>query len=340
MKPKSFIAPNMIHALMEYASSTGIDLINSRKAAQLKAKINANPEARLPASQFYALWSDIASQSRDPHFGLHFAERTRAKSHGDVLSAVMFNCPSVGSALEKLTRYHALTTDLIQIKIHTDEQLARCAWESDRGGFPIDRHISEAVICWLFFTIKTLGAEKITFEEIRFQHPRPMDTTEHQRIFACPVTFEQSRNEVVFRRMSLNLHIPLANPRLLEPLEAIIQAQLDELYPPDTWSEQVSQAITKLILQGQKPNLSFVAKMLAISTRQLQNKLKAEGCTYRALLDQTRKEMALGYLKEPGINIYDTAFLLGFADQSAFNHAFKRWTGVTPTTFRLSTDQE
>ena len=47
-----------------------------------------------------------------------------------------------------------------------------------------------------------------------------------------------------------------------------------------------------------------------------------------------RRSLALKYIEEPGYSITEIAFLLGYADQSAFNRAFKRWTGHTPTTFR------
>jgi AraC-like DNA-binding protein len=34
------------------------------------------------------------------------------------------------------------------------------------------------------------------------------------------------------------------------------------------------------------------------------------------------------------MTICDIAFLLGFSEQSAFNHAFKKWTGKTPGEYR------
>ena len=50
--------------------------------------------------------------------------------------------------------------------------------------------------------------------------------------------------------------------------------------------------------------------------------------------DEVRSAMALLYLEQPDIAIAEVAYLLGFADQSTFNRAFKRWTGKTPARSR------
>jgi AraC-like DNA-binding protein len=81
-----------------------------------------------------------------------------------------------------------------------------------------------------------------------------------------------------------------------------------------------------------------VAKNLAVTTRNLQLKLKDEGTSFRKLFDEVRKKISIGYLKDEDASICEIALLLGFADQSAFHHAFKRWTGKTPGEYRRSPD--
>ena len=87
-------------------------------------------------------------------------------------------------------------------------------------------------------------------------------------------------------------------------------------------------------MQGNKPVISLIAKDLAVSVRDLQNKLREEKTSFQKLLDKTRKEKALFYLKNKEMPLVDVAFILGFSEQSSFSHTFKRLTGMTPLQYR------
>jgi AraC-like DNA-binding protein len=77
-----------------------------------------------------------------------------------------------------------------------------------------------------------------------------------------------------------------------------------------------------------------VAKALALSVRTLSRRLADEGTTYAEVLDQLRRSLALQYLKDPGISLSQIAWLLGYEGSTSLNHAFKRWTGHSPSVAR------
>ena len=96
------------------------------------------------------------------------------------------------------------------------------------------------------------------------------------------------------------------------------------------WKDRVIAYMSREIVQGRKTDIITVAKEFAVSSRNLQAKLRKEGTTFRDCLDQVKKQIALDYLARPDSNLVDVAFLLGYSEQSSFNHAFKRWTGASP----------
>ena len=75
---------------------------------------------------------------------------------------------------------------------------------------------------------------------------------------------------------------------------------------------------------------------MAMSARTLQRQLKERGVDFKQLTDETRRRFAINYLKEQKNTLTEVAFLLGYSEVSAFNRAFKRWTGSTPLEYRRS----
>jgi AraC-like DNA-binding protein len=180
-----------------------------------------------------------------------------------------------------------------------------------------------------------LTQDRIQFVEARFPHPCPADTSEHRRVFGCPVLFGQVHLELLFSRDVLAWRLPMANPQLAKEMEKVIHAMVGERYQPDRWPDRVIHQIAQHLHQGQKPTLLAVARALAISPRQLQYRLKDEATTFQELLDAYRKETALRYLTAGSLSLGEIACLLRFSEQSAFNHAFKRWTGVSPRQYNM-----
>jgi AraC-like DNA-binding protein len=71
-----------------------------------------------------------------------------------------------------------------------------------------------------------------------------------------------------------------------------------------------------------------------MSVRTLQRRLVDSGTTFHKVSDAVLARLAAGYLTDPSVSVSEVAFLLGFSEQSAFNRAFRRWTGDSPGRWR------
>jgi AraC-like DNA-binding protein len=325
----SYLANLVLH----YAKQVGVDPAEVCTVAGVAAETLADPAARLPHQMFNALWQAVAQRSGDPDFGLHLAQAADQMAAGSLLQAVLMNCATVGNALDKLTRYHGLTTDMVGLHVRLQGLEVRCGLEAAASGLALQRHHLEAMTGSLAGTLRRLTRDQVQFSAVHFTHAPPADTAEHRRLFGCPVRFGQARNELRFSRDVLTWPVALANVQLLEKLEQLAQAMPSQ-YAPDKWADRVARQISQKLLQGEKPDLEAVAKALALGPRQLQNRLREEDATFQRLLDALRKDAALRYLQDGELSLCDIAFLLGFTEQSAFNHAFKRWTGGRPREFQ------
>ena len=102
-----------------------------------------------------------------------------------------------------------------------------------------------------------------------------------------------------------------------------------------TLRSAVEAEVEKLLPDG-KAKAENVAEALALSLRTLARRLADEGTTYGEVVDQLRKSLATQYLNDPGMSLGQIAWLLGYEGSTSFNHAFKRWTGRSPSADRHS----
>jgi AraC-like DNA-binding protein len=224
--------------------------------------------------------------------------------------------------------------DAVRPQLYEDTNSAKICLETSPPELLLSRHTVEFVFSLFASVLRFLADNRFYFKEVRFQHPTPASISEHQRIFRANVVFEQLQNELVIDNALLMEPVALANPSVLEALEPVARRLMGRLYSDRLWTNRVTKTQSRMLLEGQKPSVEAVAGELAVSIRQLQNRLSEEGTTYQRLFDRVRREIALNFLDDKDASMSDIAFWVGFSDQSGFNHAFKKWTGMTPGAYR------
>jgi AraC-like DNA-binding protein len=77
------------------------------------------------------------------------------------------------------------------------------------------------------------------------------------------------------------------------------------------------------------------AELLAMHRRTLSRHLKSDGMGYRAITNEIRFEIARQLLQDTQAPLGEIAAALGYSEASAFTRAFRRWSGQTPTAWRI-----
>jgi AraC-like DNA-binding protein len=77
-----------------------------------------------------------------------------------------------------------------------------------------------------------------------------------------------------------------------------------------------------------------VAEDLTINPRTLRRRLSDEHTSYRKLAHELLAAMAIKSLRETDLTVDEIAAALGFSEVGNFRHAFRRWTGMSPSNFR------
>lgn len=155
-----------------------------------------------------------------------------------------------------------------------------------------------------------------------------------QHFFPCPIVFDQATNWVSFSATHLEAPIVRSEDDLEEflkvaPYHAVIEPVKNE--------KSVSARIRVLIgddFRTELPTFDQLTGMLNMSARTLRRRLDKEGTSYQRIKDGARRDAAIEFLTNPGLTVSDVAELVGFSDPSAFHRSFKRWTGLSPGSYR------
>ena len=124
-----------------------------------------------------------------------------------------------------------------------------------------------------------------------------------------------------------------AEPRLFEVLEEHLAQVVTTQVEENDLVARVGNAIAKSLSSG-VPSIDDVAASLFMTKRTLQRRLADEGVLYNEYADESRRKLAVQYVKNTKMPLTEAAFLLGYSHISAFSRAFRRWTGESPNEFR------
>jgi AraC-like DNA-binding protein len=239
----------------------------------------------------------------------------------------------VGEAFRYASRYFWLINTAISLPI--DETGDPVTFDVVDASGPAGVSRPYAEYCFAAFVLHVRAGTGVNFpvRRVTFVHPAPPDTTEHERVFGCPVQFEATHTRMFIDRAAWDTPGTGAHPGVLKLLAQHAELLLQKLPRGPDLVERTRKAIGER-LRGGDSSLESVARELGTSGRSLQRHLGELGFTYNALADEVRAATAQLYLRQPDIAIAEIAYLLGFADPTTFNRAFKRWTGLTPARAR------
>jgi AraC-like DNA-binding protein len=332
------VAGSYLQPLLEAAAACGVVPTALAQAAGLApGALDPLPEL-LPADDYVRLLEVGAGLANDPHFGLHVGERVKLGTYS-VYGLILLSCRDFGQAFEQTMRYEQLAHDLGRSELQVCDGKARYTWHSN---YPAGRrHLADSVFAGIRVFGNWLAGAPLPAAALELTHDGgdPAGHGEYMRVFGALPRFGAGANCASFDAALLRWPVPNADVSLYPVLQQHAEHLLKQRALPEAdIVAQVHAAVVRRLSQGQV-RLASVAEELKLTPRTLQRKLSDAGASFQQVLDQARFALARNYLRQPGLSLVDIAFLLGYQEQSAFNHAFREWSGMNPGAWRDSADQ-
>jgi AraC-like DNA-binding protein len=321
-----------LQKLVRYVQGRGL-AATLLDVAGLSARDLDDPDARMDFRKLMAAYETAAALTGEVGLGLRVAETTTAEMYG-LLGHLGANAPTLGAAFEHFARYMPVWTDAVAFEILPAQSAVRVRNVYRFASHPSERrHEAEQTLGALAVFARDVGDRPVWPVAVRFEHERPQDLSDHQRVFGCPVQFRQPFTEIVFNAGDLTTRIPGADAELSRLLRSHPRA-MARPPAPDTLVVRVKRTVDDRLRAGASISTKDIAAAAGASPRTLQRRLAAEGASLRHIADTVRRELAFELINVADAAIADVSYRLGFADPSAFHRAFRRWSGCTPEQFR------
>ena len=320
-----------VKGIAEMLAAEGLDARALLVEAGIDPAATEAPGARLPTEKISRLWELAAGRSGNPAIGLAQHDVARPASF-DVVGYAMMSCKDLRSAFERLIRYLLILSDALTMTMTEEGAGHRVSFVLFGGETPVPRQRIEFIFITVIGFCRWITGREIHPLSIELVYPTPADLAPYRAAFRGSVAFEAPRNSLLFAAADMFAPLPTSNPVLAELHERFAGDYLRHFDHAKT-SYRTREVIIRRLPEGE-PRRDQIAAELCMSERTFQRRLEEEKTSFVQLLDDTRRELAEQYLGRLNLSLAQAAYLLGFADQSSFFRACRRWFHLSPGQYR------
>ena len=291
------------------------------------------PSPFVPVEPVFDIY-EIAHEQLPIGFPLRMGQHMEADDYG-TLGLALKTALKARDIFERTKRFLILITDRGSVDMIDEDGIST---------YLLDRHIhrfgqacsNEASLSVCIKILRQVTGIEIVPIDVSFRHKAPGNVQVYQDFFKCEVLFEQKTNAIRYRTKDLNVPTIKADRSIHEFLVSRMEEEKEGIEIQSNSIASDVESIIKDALPSGIPGIVQVSEHIGMSNRTLTRRLSESGITFRELIKRTQERIANELLLNSQMSVAEIAFQTGFSEQSAFNRAFKRWTGKSPLDFRNS----
>ncbi len=287
----------------------------------------------LPVEQWRALLAEARELTRRSDTGLQIGSQVSLR-HLGVLGYLVLNSETLVDALRTYQLGERRFYSVNFCTLGRENAVFTLAWP-DRLGESNALFVQTALAALVSF-LRQRFPSTFQLHQVALSERPPEDIGAYEQFFGCPVVFGSTAPGISIDYARASRPETGALPRSVLAMQNQQEAAFAQVVAEKTpFLHQLQMVLLRLIPQGTM-SLDQVAEALDCSPRTLQRRLGDYHLSYQSLLDGLREQLACRYLLNSSLSFVEIALLLGFSEQSAFNRAFKTWTGSTPGRYQTA----
>jgi AraC-like DNA-binding protein len=334
MLKEPILHPIAIAQVMIYfAANNGIDQatcllgtdITEEKLRDSDALISRQQEIRLIENLMLAL-PDM------PALGAKLGLQYNVSTFG-IWGFALRTSRTLRDAGKRAMQYLPLSTAYCRIHLFEEAEYYVVAMDTESIPAHLRQFLLERDIATCLNLVKELSLARVNIVAAEFQGPAPAYADQIEKMFGIKPTYNSSRNVMMMPLKYVDTPLPMFDSNLVRMFENQCKIQLDRRQTTGLADQVRKQLLGPL---GLVATLDDVATALSVSTRSLRRKLEQESTSFRAIVDEERRQISLQLLTCSTMKLDELAMHLGYTDTASFTRAFRRWVGCSPGEYRKS----
>lgn len=288
-----------------------------------------DPDSLVPEKPFWRLINQVAISEGIPDFGMQVAQ-AQPWFEIETLRRELIKAQTLGSLLETFCAIASSESSMVTFALSRESET--CSFE-----FRARPLIPNDIQMELYRVTSMIGLVR-GFLGLDWQPPQiglmmgKSSVAEANRILSdSEILFNHPTTTISFPRNLLDTKCE--QNRYPAPSTANTSALAKDLADKTEIITALKEILDNYVGEREL-RIELIADIVGLSTRNLQRLIKSQGSTYRDLCEAARLRYALRKLDSTTASIADIATKLGYSDAGHFTRAFRRWTGITPSTHR------
>ena len=308
----------------------GIEPANILRRAELPGDLLSRGQTWLPPEEYFALVKAVEDEVGEPNLPILIGQAISVEAFDPPIFAAICS-RDLNQAAVRIAQHKRLIGPMSLLVTQSEnETTLECLWPPDIKP-PALLDIGEII----FWVALVRLATRVNVRPARALAPEPPKDIDAYREYLGIEIQEGTGQPVSFSAEDASRPFLTANEPMWKFFEAGLGRRLAELDETATTSDRVRGALLELLPSG-KSSVQDVSKALGVPIRTLQRRLSEEESSFRSVLTETRKDLALHYLERARLHVGEVSFLLGFDNPNSFSRAFHSWTGESPRQARSS----
>jgi len=319
--------------LFEFCQFIGLELEPITQFVGIQPQQFFKFNSRVSFDKFCRLLELISTIADDDTIGLKYGIHSKRGGTGP-FGFALNAAPNFQEMLKFFAEYAHIVVDMDRCDLHFTGSRFAIHWAYSPLITKIDQYVdyTAAATIGVFESYSRRRVEPLAAQ---LKRPAPANSKLHRQVFSRKLIFEATDNSFEFSAELLNIENPTSDARLF----GYMRERCEDISNSMQRNKDLITLLKAELARNLVTNdirIEKIAKRFGMSERTLQRRLAEANTNFWILLDDVRREISWGLLRETDFTIAEIGKQLGYTTQTSYSRAAKRMHGKSPKAIRAA----